>query len=166
MHRLSLFLLILIFLVFVPAQARADGWYFGGKLVYFEMDIPGIDDPDNSGLVLSYDWDFNYGMLGIEGEFTSTFEDGDLGAQKVELDTAGLYGVYRTRGLNRKGIGPYFKFKAGAAYTDLTIGNTSQDDTSFSAGLGFGLNMRVVSFELEYTIIADDIDMVNLYVRF
>ena len=166
MHRLSLFLLMLIGLVFATAQAQAGEWYFGGKLVYFEIDIAGIDDPDNAGLVASYDWDINYGSVGIEGEYTTTFEDGTLGAQKVELDTAGIYGVFRTRGPAAKGMGPYLKLKAGAAYSDFTIGNISQDDTNFSAGLGLGVNMAVVSFELEYTMMGDDIDMVSFLVRF
>ena len=97
MSRLSLYVL-LSGLLLVSAQAQAGEWYFGAKLAYFEMDTAGIDDPDNAGLTVSYDWDINYGSLGVEGEFTTTFEEGQLGVQEVELDTAGIYGVYRTRG--------------------------------------------------------------------
>ncbi len=103
---------------------------------------------------------------GVEGEFTTTFEDGAFAAQKVQLDTAGLYGVYRTRGPGTNRIGPYLKLKAGVAYADLNIGDTATDDTNFSAGIGLGLNMSAVAFELEYTVINDDIDMVSLLVRF
>ena len=148
------------------APVQAGEWFFGGKLAYFEIDVPNVDDPDNAGLVLSHDWDIDYGAVGIEGEFTTTFEDGSVGAQKVELDTFGLYGVYRTRGPGSNRIGPYLKLKAGAAYTDLSIGNIATDDTSFSAGFGLGLNMAFVSFELEYTVINDDTDMVSLLLRF
>ena len=84
----------------------------------------------------------------------------------MELDTFGLYGVYRTRGPGMRSSGPYLKLKAGAAYTDLTIGNVANDDTNFSAGLGLGLNMAFVSFELEYTVINDETDMVSLLLRF
>ena len=48
----------------------------------------------------------------------------------------------------------------------LIIGDTATDDTNFSAGIGLGLNMSAVAFELEYTVINDDIDMVSLLVRF
>ena len=161
---LSLFIVSACLLAVSPV--KAGEWFFGGKLAYFEMDIPNIDDPDNAGLVLSYDWDIDYGSVGVEGDFTTTFEDGRLGTEKVELDTFGLYGVYRTRGPGTGNIGPYLKLKAGAAYTDLTIGNTATDDTNFSAGFGLGLNLALVSFELEYTVMADDIDMVSLMLRF
>lgn len=166
MHRLPLLMLVFTGLLLVTTQAQADDWYVGTKLAYFEIDTPGIDDPDNVGLVASYDWDVKYGSLGVEAEFTTTFEDGNLGLQKVDMDTAGLYGVYRTRGPGTKGMGPYLKFKAGAAYSELTIGSTSTDDTSFSAGLGLGLNMAAASFELEYTRMGGDIDMISLLVRF
>jgi len=159
-------LLIVSACLLATVPAHAGEWFFGGKLAYFETDVPNIDDPDNAGLMLGYDWDVKYGSLGVEGDFTTTFEDGAVGTEKVELDTLGLYGVYRTRGPGTGNIGPYLKLKAGAAYTDLTVGNTATDDTSFSAGLGLGLNMAFVSFELEYTVMADDIDMINLLLRF
>lgn len=159
-------LLILMCGIGVTAPSHAGEWFFGGKLAYFEIDVPNVDDPDNAGLVLSYDWDIDYGSVGIEGDFTTTFEDGAIAAQKVQLDTLGLYGVYRTRGPGSDSIGPYLKLKAGAAYADLTIGDTSSDDTNFSAGFGLGMNMAFVSFELEYTVINEDTDMVSLLLRF
>lgn len=162
----TLSLLVLMSLLLAAAPAKAGEWFFGAKIAYFEIDVPNIDDPDNVGLVLSYDWDVDYGSLGVEGEFTTSFLEGRLGTQKVELDTAGLYGVYRTRGPGFGSTGPYLKLKAGAAYTDLTVGDVATDDTNFSAGFGLGLNMAMASFELEYTVINDETDMVSLLVRF
>lgn len=159
-------LLLAVCCLGMAAHSHAGEWFFGGKLAYFELDVPNVDDPDNAGLVLSYDWDIDYGSVGIEGDFTTTFEDGRVGTEKVQLDTFGLYGVYRTRGPGTQSIGPYLKLKAGAAYTDLSIGNVATDDTNFSAGFGLGLNMAFVSFELEYTVINDDTDMVSLLLRF
>lgn len=159
-------ILIIFGCVSVTATVQAEGWYFGGKLAYFELDIPNVDDPDNAGLVVGYDWLKNYGIIGIEGEFTTTFEEGNLADQKIEMDTAGVYATYKSSGHASKGMGIYFKVKAGAAYHDLSIGATSKDDTNFSGGVGVGLNMAAVSFELEYTILDSDIDMISLLVRF
>jgi hypothetical protein len=166
MRQRYLAVFLMTVLACATAQVQAGEWYFGGKLAYFEIDVADVDDPDNAGLVVSYDWDIKHGSVGVEGEFTTTFLDGEFATQKVELDTAGLYGVYRTRGPATKGMGPYLKLKAGAAYSDLTIGDSSEDDTNFSAGIGLGVNMAFTSFELEYTTIADDIEMISLLIRF
>lgn len=165
-HKLYTTIILMTGLMFSTAQLQAGDLYYGFKLAYFNMDTIAVDDPDNAGLVIGYDWDNNYGSLGLEGEFTTTFEDGKSATENVELDTAGIYGVYRTRKAGTRTMGPYLKLKAGAAYTDITLGNISEDGSSFSAGIGMGINMTAVSFELEYTKIADDIDMVNLLVRF
>ena len=150
----------------IPVQAYADEFNFGVKLLYFEIDIPEVDDPDNVGLVLSYDWAHKYGALGVEGDFTWTFLEGKIADADVEMNTLGVYGTYRNQVTSKSGMGPYFKGKAGFAYSDLSLGNETQDELNFSAGFGVGLNMQTVSVELEYTIIADNVDMVNLLVRF
>jgi len=166
MRKMHFIIFLVAVFTFITAQAQAGEWTYGFKLAYFELDESAVDDPDNAGLMLGYSWPNEYGSFGVEGEFTSTFEDGSSGVQDVQMDTAGIYGVYRTKGISSKGMGPYFKLKAGAAYSDLTIGNVSEDDSNFSVGLGLGLNMHVVAFELEYTNIGDDLDMLNLLVRF
>ena len=165
-HKMYFTIILMTGLMFSTAQLQADELYYGFKLAYFNMDTYAVDDPDNVGLVIGYDWDNDYGSLGLEGEFTTTFEDGKSATENIGLDTAGIYGVYRTRKAANRSMGPYLKLKAGAAYTDITRGNISEDDSSFSAGIGLGINMAAVSFELEYTTIGDDIDMVNLLVRF
>ena len=161
-------IVVLIGWVIVPPQAQADegGWAFGAKLAYFETDEDGVDDPDNAGLLIGYDWPVKYGLLGVEAEFTSTFEDGRFAGQDVDVDTAGIYAAFRTRGRLAQGVGLYLKGKAGAAYTDVGLGSESDDSTDASVGVGIGVNMLLVSFEMEYTILESDIDMVSLLVRF
>ena len=166
MIKLYFTIILMTGLMFSTAQLQAGDLYYGFKLAYFDMDTIAVDDPDNAGLVIGYEWDNDYGSLGLEGEYTTTFEAGKSATENVELDTGGIYGVYRTRKASNRRMGPYLKLKAGAAYTDITIGNISEDDSSFSAGIGVGINMTAVSFELEYTSIGDDIDMINLLIRF
>jgi hypothetical protein len=158
---------VLIGLAVAPPQAQADDWFWGFKLAYFEADEDqGVDDPDNAGLTIGYDWSVKYGSLGVEAELTSTFEEGDFAGEDVEVDSGGVYATYRTRGPHKAGIGPYLKFKAGAAYTDVTLGSDAEDETNASVGIGVGFNMVAVQFELDYTTLTDDIDMVSLAVRF
>ena len=154
------------FVVAMP-QALADEWFFGFKLAYFDLDDnQRVDDPDNSGLLIGYDWDVKHGSVGVEAEFTTTFQEGEVAGQDVEVDTGGLYATYRTRGPGRKGIGPYFKLKAGVAYKDLSIGANTEDETNASAGIGVGIDLLAVSFEYEHTTLDDDADIVSLSIRF
>ncbi len=169
-------LIVFCGLVAAVPQAYAGDWAFGFKLAYFDFDDVDIDDPDNAGILIGYDWDVKYGSIGIEADYTTDFLEGEYLGQDVEADTAGLYAVYRTRGPATKGIGPYLKLKVGAAYNEFTVGTVSEDDTNFSAGIGLGLNMHAVSFELEFTTLGeldyanfgqeDDVNLISLTVRF
>ncbi len=145
--------------------AHADEWIYGFKVSYFEPDIPNVDDPDNAGLLIGYDWRKDYGILGIEGDFTSTFEDGSLAGQDVSVDTLGIYGTYKTLGASAQGLGFYVKLKGGVIYYDVSAGAASTDDTEASFGLGVGVNMGLVSFEIEYATIEDG-EIVNFMVLF
>lgn len=165
MYKRFITVIICIGCYFIALPAFADGWNYGFKLVYFEADIPNIDDPDNAGLVVGYDWTKDYGLVGIEGDFSSTFEDGVLAGQDVSVDTAGLYATYKTRGFSGQGLGYYLKLKGGVAYYDLSVGSTNTDELDASFGLGVGFNMGLVSFELDYTTIEDS-EMVNFTVLF
>ena len=84
----------------------------------------------------------------------------------MEADTGGVYATFRARGPHKRGIGPYFKIKAGAAYSDVTVGDESEDDTIASAGVALGINMATVQFEWEYTQVTDDAEMLSLSIRF
>lgn len=158
-------IIICIGCYFISLPAFADQWNFGFKLAYFEADEPNVDDPDNYGFVVGYDWDKDYGVLGVEGDFTTTFEDGKLAGQDVSVDTVGAYGVYKTKGLADQGLGFYLKLKAGVIYYDVSAGPASDDDVEGSVGLGMGIDMGYVSFEIDYAT-AGDADMVNFAVLY
>ena len=167
--RKTLWLVVaLIGWIVAPTWAHAEeGWYFGGKLAYFETDEDDVlDDPDNAGLMVGYDWGTRYGLVGVEGDFTTTFLEGDFQGEEVEADTAGLFATFKTRGLSARGIGIYLKVKAGAVYSDVTRDSGSDDETNASAGLGIGVNLLTFSFEFEYTILRDNVDMLSLGVRY
>ena len=158
-------IIICIGCYFTTLPALADGWNVGFRLVYFEADIPNLDDPDNAGVVVGYDWVQDYGIVGIEGDISSTFEDGVLAAQDVSVDTAGVYATYKTIGFSEQGLGFYLKLKGGVTYYDLSIGSTATDEFDSSFGLGVGVNMGYASFELDFTTV-EDAEMVNFTVLF
>ena len=150
---------------FTTLPALADGWIFGGKLAYFEVDAANADDPDNAGLVLGYDWSKKYGILGIQGDVTTTFEDGSVNGETISVDTLGVFATYKTKGLAEQGLGIYLLLKGGALYYDLSVGSTTRDETDPAYGIGVGVNMGYVSFELDYTKV-DDFEMVSFSVLF
>jgi len=151
----------------LPAKfVSADEWHYGFELSYFDPNIEQTDDPDNMGLLLSYSWDIEYGSVGIEGGLSRTFEEGSVASQDINIDNTSIYAVYRTRSMNLNSVGPYFKTKIGSSFTDLTVGNINESDTNISAGLGIGVNMMTVAFELEYTKINNNIDMINMLILF
>ncbi len=143
----------------------AEGWNLGFKLAYFEPDEFDVSSSDNAGLILGYDWVQSYGVVGIESDFTTSFIDGSINGQDFSLDTLGVHATYKTIGPN-KGLGVYLKLKAGAMYYDLDAnGPQSKDDIETSLGLGVGMNMGVVSFEIGFTQIKNG-EMVSLAILF
>ena len=81
MIKLYFTIILMTGLMFSTAQLQASDLYYGFKLAYFEMDKIVVDDPDNAGLVIGYEWDNDYGSLGLEGEFTTTFEAGKTASE-------------------------------------------------------------------------------------
>lgn len=150
---------------FTSLPVFADGWNYGFRLAYFEAAKPGVDDPDNVGVVAGYDWAKDYGLVGIEADISSSFEDGVLAGEAVAVDTAGVYATYKTRGFSGRGLGTYLKLKAGIVYYDLSIGSTSEDEVKASYGLGAGVNMGAVSFEIDFSSLENS-EMVNFSVLF
>ncbi len=158
-------IIICIGCYFTTFPAFAEGWNLGFKLAYFEPDEIESSSTDNAGIVLGYDWVQSYGVVGIESDFTTSFLDGSLNGQDVSVDTLGIHATYKTIGPN-KGLGVYLKLKAGAMYYDLdTKGPQSKDDIEASFGLGVGMNMGAVAFEIEVTKI-ENAEMVSLTVLF
>jgi outer membrane immunogenic protein len=145
--------------------AFSDEWHFGVKLAYFETDLTDADDPDNAGIVVGYDWVNDYGSLGIEGDISSTFEEGRYAGEEVDVDTAGLFATYRTKGFAVDTLGFYLKLKGGVTYYELGVGATDTDETEASFGIGGGVNMGAVAFELEIVTINDS-EMINFAMLF
>ena len=158
-------IIICIGCYFISLPAFADKWNYGFKLAYFEADAPNVDDPDNAGFVLGYDWVKDYGTVGIEGDFTTTFEDGRAVGEDVSVDTFGAYAVYKTQTFSEQGVGFYLKFKAGVVYYDISAGPASEDDVDASVGFGMGMNMGYVAFEIDYATMGDQ-EMVNFAVLY
>lgn len=145
--------------------AFAEGWNLGFKLSYFEPDESDASSSDNAGLIVGYDWVQSYGVVGIESDFTTSFLDGSINGQDVSVDTLGVHATYKTIGPS-KGLGVYLKLKAGALYYDIDAsGPQSEDEIEASFGLGAGMNMGAVAFELDYTTVKD-FEMISLAILF
>jgi hypothetical protein len=145
-------------IAFTPLAA-AD-WYFGAKAGSMMIDVGGMDDPSNAGVMVGHEWGVVLGDIGVQGEITSSIDDGSYAGQDVSIDTQAVYGVFRT-------AGPvYFIAKLGMLREDVTIGSVSDDDTGSSAGLGVGFSIGLAQFEVEYTQIEDDVDFLSVGFRF
>ena len=156
---LTRFLLFSLFLI--SAQVYAEGLTFGAKGGPMQLDVSGADDPINAGVAIGYEFGVGLGDLGFEGEFTTTVKDGKIGGLDLNIDTVAAYATYRSPGFI------YFKGRVGYAGWDAAqaLGDTA-DDTSASYGIGLGLSLKVLKFELEYTQIDDDINFVSLGIMF
>lgn len=146
----------------LSTSVMADGLTFGAKTGPMRIDKSAIDDdPTNAGVTVGTEMGIVLGDLGVEGEFTTTMDDGTIKNSNatVDIDTMGIYATYRTPGFI------YLKARAGFVNYDLTYGNQSEDDTVTSMGFGLGFSLGIVQFELEYTEI-DDADFISLGVVF
>lgn len=148
----------------------ADPLYIGVKAGTVEVDESGFDDASNAGVFVGYklheDQD---GTFFAEGEYSRTFNDGDVGAGEWDIETLAAYGGYRT-------AGPWFlKAKAGFAWRDVNIiglapgvgVDGSETSLSFGAGGGFRMNQDT-GLELEYTYLDSDVSslMFGIFTRF
>lgn len=154
------------------ATARASNdSYIGIKLSYFELrsteleDTP-FDDPDNVGLLYGYEQTFDYGYYGGEAEISRTFIAGTFNDQQTRVDTLGLFAVYRSRESSRGQNGPYIKLKAGPFFYRAKVGGAITEETTTAVGIGFGINMSLVRFELEILAPEHDIGFVSMNILF
>lgn len=144
----------LVFLLFsLTSMAYADGLTFGAKTGPMHIDVAGADDPTNAGVSVGTELGVVLGDIGVEGEFTTTMNEGSNGES---VDTMGLYATYRSPGFL------YFKARGGFVRWD----SDGEDDTNTSLGLGLGLSLAVVKVELEVTQIDDDVDFISIGVQF
>lgn len=143
---------------FAPA-AMAD-WYFGANTGPMLIDSAGVSDPVNAGIMLGREWSVVAGDIGVQGEFTTTIDDGAYAGQKVSVDTQAVYGVFRTAGAF------YLIAKAGLLREKVKIGTASDSETGSALGLGMGFSLGLAQLELEYTQVEKDIAYLSLGVRF
>lgn len=142
------------------APLAAADWFVGAKAGPMMVDVPGISDPTNAGVMIGTEWGVVVGDVGVQAELTDTIDDGSIGGSAVSVNTQALYGVVRT-------AGPiYFIAKAGVLREEVTVGSASESDTGSSVGLGIGFSIGLAQFELEYTQIEEDVDFLSLGVRF
>lgn len=160
-RRIKPALFIAFTFLLISTHIQAEGLTFGAKGGPMQLDVSDADDPINAGVAIGYEFGVALGDLGFEGEFTTTVKDGKIGGKELNIDTVGAYATYRSPGV------VYFKGRIGYVGWDAaqSLGD-SADDTSASYGLGLGLSLKVIKFELEYTQIDDDIDFISLGILF
>lgn len=158
-HIKAIFLVGLLGLV-AAAPVAAGELIFGAKTGPMMIDLSGIDDPTNIGLMVGYQQGVVLGDLAIEGEFTTSSSDGDFLGNKVSIDTMAVYAALRT-------AGPvYFKVKGGFLQEDVKIGSVSDSDSGMSYGAGVGFGIGILQLELEYTQVEQDVSFLSLGVQF
>ena len=150
-----------VLLSFSAISHAADGLYFGLSGGIMDNDDSGFDDGVSGGLALGYEFrSVGIGDVAIEGIFTQSVTDADApNRQDWEIETVGLYGVFRS-------AGPvYFKAKGGLQSIDIEIDRESDDELEFSVGAGVGFSTGIFQFELDYTRIEDQINFIALQVN-
>lgn len=142
------------------APAAMADMYFGVNAGPMMVDVAGVDDPTNAGVLIGKEWGVAIGDIGVQAEFTTSIDDGNFRGYDVSIDTQAIYGAFRT-------AGPlYLIAKAGFLREEVEIGGVSEDDTGLAAGIGIGFSMGVAQLELEYTQIEEDVGYLSLGVRF
>lgn len=146
-----------------PTQGQENPVFFGVKAGQIDADQGGFDTASNIGFLFGYALSRDAtGVLALESEYTRNLSDGDIaGAGDWRIETLAVYGAYRTTD------DVYLKAKAGALSQDVKCQGTRRgicakaSGVSFGAGVGWRLN-RKVGFELEYTLIEEDIGFLSL----
>jgi hypothetical protein len=165
-------MIALALLLPVSLHASEPNTYVALKLSYFELedadiDESNFDDPDNVGLTVGLEKATDLGYIGLEAEATRTFLDGSYEGESVSVDTYGIYAVYRTRESSRVDTGPYIKVKAGPFHYRAHFDRTPDESATTGAfGIGVGINMAVVRFELEIIAPEKDIGLISLNLVF
>jgi hypothetical protein len=156
MYRSTAAPLLALALALAPAAGNAGDVYVGAKAGPMLVDISGADDPTNVGLTLGYQLGVLVGDIAIEGEYTTSLDDGQVSGAPVEVDTLGLFLALRT-------AGPvYFKARGGVASVDTTVGASDSSKSGIAYGLGLGFGIGVAQLELEYTVMEGDTHFVSL----
>lgn len=140
-------------------SVNAD-WYFGANAGPMLIDTSGVNDPTNAGVMIGHEWGVVVGDVGVQGEFTTTIDEGSAAGADVSIDTQAVYAALRT-------AGPvYLIAKAGVLHERVKVGSASDTDSGGSAGLGVGFSLGVAQIEVEYTQIEKDVSYLSVGVRF
>jgi len=142
------------------APAALADWYFGANTGPMMIDVAGVGDPTNAGVMIGKEWGVVIGDVGVQGEFTTSINKGKSSGQDVSVDTQAIYGVFRTAGAL------YLIAKAGVLREEVKIGAASDSDSGSAYGLGVGFSLGLAQLELEYTQVEKDIAYLSLGVRF
>lgn len=150
-------------LIATPALAQENPVFFGVKAGQMDVDQGGFGAASNIGFIFGYALLRDAaGAFALEAEYTRNLSAGDIAAAgDWRIETLAVYGAYRTAD------NVYLKAKAGALNQDVKCQRTSRgicgkaSGVSFGAGVGWRLN-RKVGFELEYTLIEEDIGFLSL----
>jgi len=160
----SLIVAALAALTIVPAHAQElSPWYVGLKAGPMDADASGFNSAGNVGLLGGYTLSQNAnGALALEGEVTRTVSGGDAPGGGWDINTWAVYGAYRTAGA------AFLKARVGYLNEHVSVSGPgsasisgSDSGISFGAGGGFRLGKKA-AFEIEYTVIEDDISFLSL----
>lgn len=154
---------VVVAVLALPAYAQElSPWYAGLKAGTMDVDASGFKEAGNAALFLGYTLyaDAN-GRLAFEGEVSRTISDGDAPGGGWDINTLAAYGAYRTAG------NVFLKAKAGFLSEDVNVsgtgGSVAGSDSGVSFGAGVGVRMgKKAAFEIEYTVVEDDISFVSL----
>ncbi|MEX2964105.1 outer membrane beta-barrel protein [Microbulbifer sp. TYP-18] len=159
--RSNLKVLVAAVALLCSAGSQAEGVYIGGVFGLMNTDV-GRTSPFNVGVRGGYTWSSGWG---VEAEYTDSASDGSLDVFGVgvsptsadySISTEALYLTYMTSG------DLYFKARLGYLNETVDIASFSASDSGGSVGLGGGFKFSEnVSFETEYTLIEEDVDLLS-----
>ena len=132
------------------SSVKKGGLYLGVKAIFNELKPEGTDNAGGVGLLVADHYQNGFGM---EAEVSRSKADVNLLdlAEDYTLDTAGLYGVYRSPGAF------YVKVRGGVVWKRLAIGDESSTRTTFAGGAGVGYDFGRVLLEGEYAYVDKDV---------
>lgn len=137
-------------------------WIIGVKAGQVDANSEFVEDADAVGLVLGYEFarpiGNNGGSSTVELEYIKADETPISGFGDYEVDMLNLFFTYRTAGTL------YFKAKAGASFSTITLTtpafDTDVDDVSLAGGIGLGYRIGDYGvIELEYSDDTGDNDL-------
>jgi hypothetical protein len=145
----------------VTPCAMAGSITFGAKMgpmIFNADDLQNVSDATNAGVAVGWEQGIVVGDLGVEAEFTTTIDKGEINNQDIEIDTFGGYVTYRSPGF------VYLKGRMGFVNWETDYA----DDTNESIGIGLGFSLALIKIELDFTRISsdEDINFISLGVQF